>query len=142
MQEFKLQHPIGLTICRTLSPSDVENIDSVKKRDIGNGYCWFDFPISEIEGSKVAISLCFNERTLEMLILALANPDLYGGSWDDWSEAKERLCAKDTESWLRSKGFHTGTFPWGVIWAGYDSKGGSGSAAIRYNAEQGAAANP
>ncbi len=67
-----------------------------------------------------------------MITFALYNPERYGHGWNDWSEAKERACATDTEKWLSNLGYKLGIFPWGEIWAGYDAKGGSGSAGVRY----------
>ncbi len=77
--------------------------------------------------------MCFHNSVLELISFCVVDPGLYGKSWDDWSEEKEKLCAKHTGEWLVSNGYKIGKFSWGEVWVGYDSKGGSGHGSIRYN---------
>jgi hypothetical protein len=132
MQEFKLFHPIGIEISSELKEADVSVLPEVSKRDMKNGYVWYRFLPVTISGEVIAISLCFFNGTLKELSLGLANPDLYGGGWNDWSEEKEKARARDTEKWLNSLGFNAGKYYWGEIWANYDAKGASGSAGVRF----------
>jgi hypothetical protein len=133
--EFVLQHPCGLTISRRLAESDVAAVHGATRQDMGTGFVWYSLPMASICGSEVAMRLCFHESALDSLHVALADPGLYGGSWGDWSEERERLRAKNTEDWLRTLGYSTGTFAWGEVWAGYDPKGASGGGGIRYYVE-------
>ena len=63
---------------------------------------------------------------------AASNPELYGANWSEWSEQKEQLRARETEAFLQHLGYPQGEYDWGSVWAGYDSKGGSGRATIKY----------
>lgn len=130
--EFVLEHPRGIIISRDLSESEVHRLEGTKKNDMSTGYVWYSLPLSAINGSSVAISLCFHQGVIDSLNMALVDPTLYGGSWSDWTEDKERLRAQHTEDWLRTIGYTPGTFAWGEIWAGYDVKGGNGHAGVRY----------
>ena len=78
------------------------------------------------------MSLCFHNSALDSLSLALTDAALYGASWSDWSEERERLRARHTEDWLLALGYPAGTFSWGEVWAGYDPKGASGGGGVRY----------
>lgn len=131
-----LDHPCGVAISRRLLARDLDGIGGVNVRNMSMGYCWYDLPTTDIDGKRVSISLCFNEGSIHLLQLALADPKIYGAGWNDWSEAKERRRANDTKNWLKAMGYSTGRFAWGEIWAGFDPKGGSGCAAIRYDTEQ------
>jgi len=79
----------------------------------------------------VALSVAFNAGVLESITLTDARPE-FGANWGEWSEARERLRAESIGTWLTSKGFPAGKYPWGVVGWGYDAKGGSGSAVVRY----------
>ena len=135
-REFVLKHPCGLTISRRLAESDVAAVHGTTKQDMGTGFIWYSLPLATINGSKVAMSLCFHKSVLDSLHLALSDPALYGASWSDWSEDRERLRARHTEDWLRALGYMTGTFAWGDVWAGYDLKGASGGGCVRYLSNQ------
>ncbi len=131
-REFSLDHPCGVRICRILREAEVADLDGTNKQDMGTLYVWYSLPVAAIDEQRLAVSLCFHNGVLDSLRIAMVHPDLYGSGWDDWSEEKERLCAEHTEDWLREAGYPTGTYPWGEVWAGYDSKGGSGGGCIRY----------
>jgi hypothetical protein len=133
--EFVLDHPCGVTITRHLTQLGVADVEGTTKRDMGTGYFWYSLPESVIHGFRVAISLCFRGPALDSVQFALVDPVLYGASWNDWSEEKARLCAKDTGEWLRSPGYPSGRFAWGEVWAEYDPRGGSGGGGVRYFVE-------
>jgi len=130
--EFTLDHPCGVRIERALQQSAVAQLNDQHKQDMGTGYVWYSLSLADIDQKKVAVSLCFHEGVLDSLTITLVEDGLYGSSWADFAEEKERLRAKHTEEWLRAAGYPTGSFSWGEIWAGYDSKGGSGYGIIRY----------
>ena len=138
--DFIFDHPSGLRISRALRETEVATLEGVSKRDMGTNYVWYSLPNRNSESENILISLCFHSGTLDSISIALNDPDL-GSSWSDWSEQKEWMRADRTEAWLAAQGYPTGTYPWGEIWAGYDPKGGSGSAGIRYKSEQAAPSN-
>ncbi len=107
-------------------------LDGTIRRDMQTGYVWYSLPKADIDQKQVGVSLCFYKGVLHSLQIELVNPELYGSSWDDMTEEKQRLCAKHTEDWLRAMGYPTGSFPWGTVWAVYDSKAGLGYSLIRY----------
>lgn len=131
---FTFDHPSGLRISRDLRESDVASIDGVGRRDMGTGHVWYSVPSVASESSGILMSLCFRLGLLDSISIAASDADL-GSSWSDWSEEKERTRAKRTAAWLVAQGYMPGAFTWGEIWAGYDAKGSSGSAVIRYNSE-------
>ena len=132
--DFIFDHPSGLRISRALRETEVATLEGVSKRDMGTNYVWYSLPNRNSGSENILISLCFHSGTLDSISIAIDDPDL-GSSWSDWSEQKERMRADRTEAWLAAQGYPTGTYPWGEIWAGYDPKGGSGSAGIRYKSE-------
>ena len=132
MQEFKLDLPNGITISSVLSETEVSVLSDVNKRDMKNGYVWYSFPSTEVKGKKISFELCFFEGVIQSINIAMLNSELYGGGWNDFSETKEKKRAKDTEKWLSSIGYKIGKYSWGEVWAGYDSKGGSGCGVVRY----------
>ncbi len=80
----------------------------------------------------MSISLGFNNGILERVGIADAHPR-YGVSWDEWSEERQRQRALSIGTWITKLGFPKGSYLWGSVWYGYDSKGGSGSALVTYN---------
>jgi hypothetical protein len=132
VQEFKLDLQNGITLCSELSESKVAVMPDVNKRDMKNGYVWYALPANEINGENIIFNLCFFHSIIQSLDISISNSEKYGGSWNDFSEAKERSRAKDTENWLSNIGYQVGKYSWGEIWAGYDAKGGFGHAVVRY----------
>ncbi|MEW8439689.1 MAG: hypothetical protein AB2689_16195 [Candidatus Thiodiazotropha taylori] len=132
MEKFTVKLPDGIVISSELKEEDISSVREVKKHDMKNGYVWYYLPAVELHNENIVFSLCFYNGTIDSLNISIFNPELYGHGWNDWSEEKEKACAKDTESWLLSIGYRTGKYSWGEIWAGYDSKGGSGHAGVRY----------
>ncbi|MDP1539462.1 MAG: hypothetical protein Q8L72_02260 [Moraxellaceae bacterium] len=132
VHEFKLDLRNGIVLCSELSESTVSSFPDVNQRDMKNGYVWYTLPIVDINGESVVFSLCFFNSRIQSLSISIANPQKYGSSWNDFSESKEKLRAKDTEKWLSSIGYQVGKYLWGAVWAGYDSKGGFGHAVVRY----------
>jgi hypothetical protein len=133
--EFIFDHPSGLRISRDLLEADVASIAGVGRRDMGTGYVWYSLPIWSCGCDHIVMSLCFQSGSLDSISIALNDPDS-GSCWSDWAEEKERTRADLTEGWLAAQGYPTGTYSWGEVWAAYDSRGGSGSAGIRYKRQQ------
>lgn len=132
MQKFRLDLKNGLTLLSELSELEVSVYQDVHKRDMGNGYVWYSLLPVEMNGEKIVFNLCFFGAKLQNVNISLTNPELYGSSWNDFSEDKEKIRAKDTEKWLANIGYKTGKYAWGEVWAGFDSKGGIGHAIVRY----------
>lgn len=132
MHEFKLDLGNGITLSSELSESDVSALPDVHQRDMKNGYFWYTLPTIAIHGESVGFSLCFFSSKIESISIFVTNVQKYGASWNDFSESKEKLRAKDTEKWLSGIGYRVGKYSWGEVWAGYDSKSGFGHAVIRY----------
>ena len=132
MKPFELEIKDGVVISSDLKEKDLQLLEGIEKRDMGNGYVWHSFSSSVSGSGHMAVQLCFLNGTLDSVHCALIDPDKYGKDWNDWSEEKENQRAKDTEKWLRDIGYPVGNYPWGNIWAGFDAKGGTGSAIIRF----------
>ncbi|MEO7456323.1 MAG: hypothetical protein ABIY52_08675 [Gemmatimonadaceae bacterium] len=130
--EFRLDHPCGLAIRRGLDESAAEALPDARRRDMLTGHVWYDLPQADIHGTRVAMSVCFVQRQLTLMQCAVADPALYGASWDDWSEAKERLRAHATERWLADAGYPVGTYSWGEVWARYHDRDASGGGGITF----------
>lgn len=100
---------------------------------MGNGYVWYTIPEHQILGKNVIFDLCFLNGKIYSINFWLHDDTLYGSSWDDWSEEKEKLRADDTVSWVIAIGYQPGKYSWGEIWAGLDKKEGLGGGGVRYN---------
>jgi hypothetical protein len=137
VKDFELWHPAGIRISRDLKEVELTSAlpgVEASKTDMRTGWIWYRLPPFTDGEVVVAMSLGFNSGLLERV--TLTNADVtFGGSWNEWSEEKERLRAASIGAWLRSKGFAAGTYSWGSVWAGFDAKGGSGSASVEYAAQ-------
>jgi hypothetical protein len=132
--EFEVHHPAGLSIGRALTEAAVSAAfagEALQREDMGTGWIWIGLPPFRDGEVLVAVSLGFNQCRLEHISLTDADPR-YGKSWDDWSEAQERLRGESIGRWLAGKGYPSGSYPWGTVWSGYDEKGAFGTASIRY----------
>lgn len=129
---FELTLSNGINIYANLKELEISSLENIRKNDMNTGYVWYSFEPCEVLGEKIHISICFYKGKCDSISLALYNPEKYGAGWDDWSEEKEKACAKDTENWLAKIGYPTGNYSWGTIWAGYDPKGGLGHAGVRF----------
>jgi len=98
------------------------------------GWVWYRLPVFIDEGITVGIALGFNGGTLEQISLSDVDPK-FGTGWSEWSEEKEKQRAESIGNWLTGKGYRTGAYEWGGVWAGFDPKGGFGTATVRYAAK-------
>jgi hypothetical protein len=132
VSEFSLNHPAGLIVSRALTEEAFLALDlGSTHRDMGTGWVWYQLPVFLDAGVSVAVALGFNAGPLELITLTDVDPR-FGISWDDWSEQQERLRAREIADWLSGKGFPSGNYSWGSIWAGYDEKAGIGQAGVRF----------
>ncbi|WP_038165120.1 hypothetical protein [Verrucomicrobium sp. BvORR106] len=131
-REFSMEHPRGLRIHRKLGEFEAALLNGVERHDMKTGYVWYYLKDEATNPGRLNVGLCFFNGTLKIVSLSVRDEDL-GTSWDDFSEETEHLRAARTEAWLAEHGFPTGEHAWGSIWAGFDAKGGYGSAVIRYD---------
>ena len=79
---------------------------------------------------RLAVAAFFCDSQLEAVHLAVLTPELAS----QWSERNERARVVENDKWLRSQGLKPGhVYPWGSVWSGYDPKGCSGQAVVRYS---------
>ena len=130
--EFALLHPCGLRIQKELRELSVKGLAGVEAEEMGNGYVWYQLPEAEIAGQTVASRLCFFKGTLELLSVAVVDSELYGGSWSDWTEEKEKARMVATGRWLSALGCPLGKYSWGTVFAELDPKTGDGSGGVRF----------
>jgi hypothetical protein len=131
-EHFELEHPSGVLLSRALTEDALLKLlpdVAQSKNDMRTGWVWYRLPPIHDGEYLIVFGLGFHNGLLEMMALADGNAR-FGTNWNEWSEEKERLRAKSTESWLYGKGFHVGTYPWGSIGADFDPKGGKGSATV------------
>jgi hypothetical protein len=95
------------------------------------GWVWYQLPPVSDGTVVVGISLGFNLGRLEMIQLTDTDKT-YGANWRQSSEEGERSRAESISRWLNAKGFPPGAYRWGAISAGFDPKGGFGSATVRF----------
>lgn len=124
--EFRLEHTAGVTICRSSHFKQLEVVEGSNVREMGMGYTWVDLPLAEISGLNLSISVCFRDEAVESLSFSVIYADRFGSGWNDWSEEKEQLRAKEIEKWLQKEGYPSGSYDWREVWTGFDSKGGCG----------------
>jgi hypothetical protein len=127
--QFILQHPAGLSISSSLTEADLAGIDC-PRNDMGTGWVWYQLPAYQEDDVLVGIGLGFNLGKLAQVSLSDTD-NKFGSGWENWSEEKEKLRAKSIGKWLSRKGFPSGHYAWGVVWCGYDAKGGFGAALVQ-----------
>lgn len=120
------------TIHPLISVENLLHFPGLRVNDLYNGYCWYEFVTYSTSDKHVAVGICFHEGHFSAARLSLWDSAIYGTSWSDWTEQKQKLCARDTEEWLRTKGFEPGEYEWGSVWVGYDEKSASGHSLIQY----------
>jgi hypothetical protein len=132
--EFELQLPTGVCISRKLTEqallASLPGIED-SRRDMCTGWVWYQLPPVSDGTVVVGISLGFNLGRLEMIQLTDSDKT-YGANWRQWSEEGERSRAESISRWLNAKGFPPGAYRWGAISAGFDPRGGFGSATVRF----------
>lgn len=132
MERFTLELPNGISVSPELQENEVSSKRDVTKHDMGNGYVWYFYTATSFKSEDVSFSFCFLNQTIMSLNIALSDKEKYGSGWDDFSEEKEKLRAFDTKIWLNKTKINPSCKSWGDLSVGYDSKGGCGSAIIRF----------
>jgi len=115
-----------------MAESDASSLVGVRRRDMRNGYVWYDLSEGAIEGEAIGMSLCFFRGQLASISVAVVDAR-FGAPWTDWSEQKEQARTVATREWLERLGYPPGSYSWGEVWAEYDSKGAFGGGGVRYN---------
>lgn len=123
----------GIVVSSSLSENEVQGVKGVERADKGNGYSQYVPPVVKICGKNVRVSLHFLNGKIEYVFFDLIDPALYGSGWNDFSEEKEKLRARDTEVWLKVLGYSVDQYSWGTIWAGFDPKSGNGHGGVRFD---------
>ena len=134
VRDFEFLHLSGVHISRHLKDAELVSVlpaVEASKADMLNGWVWYRLPSFTDGEVVVSISLGFNDGALQFVILTDAHTK-YGAGWSEWSDEKERLRVSSIGGWLARMGYPVGTYSWGSISAGYDAKGGAGSASVRY----------
>lgn len=95
-------------------------------------WCSFRF---EAGAESVVLAVFFKSEVLESVRITVTDPR-FGTGWDDWSQEKEMQRKSANDQWLLAHGLTPGKqYAWGSVWSGFDPKGGSSSAVIRYATE-------
>jgi hypothetical protein len=133
MSAFCIPHPCGVSLGRETRPADVVSIEGAEFSETIPGSGYYRIPPFTAYGELVACLVYVSGNRVTQLSFGLADPEKYGSSWEDATEAKERQCAEDTEKWLAHLGVPSGEYSWGTVWTGFDMKGFSGGGLVRYS---------
>ena len=112
---FTLDHPLGISISRSLVESSLPTSDLIERRDMKNDYIWYDVTPTIIYDRLIAISLCFHNGLIDSLSIYACNEDDSTKSWGDWSETTERSNAEAVKTWLTSLGYPMGVYGLSLI---------------------------
>lgn len=127
---LNITHHSGLIISKDTMMSELEDLPFVNSSSTLENYTWFHIQNFEYESVTLSVSLLYHNSKLNTIQLALVDEVLYGESWYDYSERKERKRARDMEKWLSSKGISNGSYDWGDVWIGFEGKTPFGGAII------------
>ncbi|WP_437981364.1 hypothetical protein [Sorangium sp. So ce117] len=95
---------------------------------------WCSFRFEE-GAESVVLAVFFKAEVLESVHITVVDPT-FGTGWDDWSQEKELQRKAANDQWLLAHGLTPGEhYAWGSVWSGFDPRGGSSSAVIRYVTE-------
>ena len=130
---------ISLTLQAGLPYEQVEaTFSSFKQseRDHRNGYRWLDLHRLSFGGKPAGLGLCFfHSHLCELHWDVSLREDTSDTSWPTQEESDQTVVfLHETLRPMLSRPFSSGDerFPWGVVWALYDAKGGFASAGLRY----------
>lgn len=106
------------------------------ERDLRNGYTWLEFAGWSFGGKPAWASLCFHQDRLSELHWSVSLRDeVSGTSWPAQEECdREVAFLRVALRAMLGRSFSSGgeTFPWGVMWADFDQRGGFAGAGLRY----------
>lgn len=132
---FELLHPQGLRIARGLSSAQLLHAHAAlveTSSEPGAGWAthrlhpWMD------GGLRLGVELMFHHGLLAECHLWRDDGATCAGSWEGWSERKERQRARALRDWLAARGSPVGVYAWGEIWAQYEPRSGFGGGGVRY----------
>jgi hypothetical protein len=102
-------------------------------QDMGTGWAWQFLSQPLPDGGRWSISLGHHEPRLARVTLSRHTADEPRG-WAGWTREREERKAVEMDAWLDAQVGRERTFRWGETWAGFDGKGGFGSAGLVYEA--------
>jgi hypothetical protein len=86
----------------------------------------------DASNEKMSLSVSFRDEVLESVRISSSGAE-FGSNWNDWSKEKELARLEANNLWLSSQGVTTSSqYSWGVVWSGFDVKGGFSSVVVRY----------
>ena len=89
-------------------------------------WCSFKFPVPT---ESLVLAVFFNGECIQSVHLTIVDIDSA-----PWSQEAELRRKEANDNWLISKGLTPGkTYAWGSVWSGYDPRGGSSSAVLRFS---------
>ena len=103
---------------------------NISVRDIENGYIHYTIRGVIIEKISFSFLIIFNHEQLHMIIFGFDYSPT--DNWSNWSEEKELKRLDKYEKWLTQQIGTKRNYPWGVVEASFDRKGGSTSIVMRY----------
>lgn len=132
---FELLHPQGLRIARGLGAKQLVGDHAAlieRCSEPGDGWAMYRLHPWMDGGLCLGVDLMFRHGLLAECHLWHDDDALYGSSWDDWSERKERQRARALRDWLAARGSPVGVYGWGEVWASYEPRRGFGGGGVRY----------
>lgn len=108
------------------------------ERDLRNGYVWLELERLSFGGKPAWVSVCFHQGRLSELHWSVSlRDDVSDTSWPTREESdREVAFLRAVLHPMVGRSFASGgeTFPWGVMWANFDERGGFAGAGLRYAA--------
>lgn len=109
------------------------------ERDLRNGYAWLEFAGLSFGGKPAWASVCFHRGRLSELHWSVSlRDDVSDTAWPTREECdREVAFLRAALLPMLGRSFSSGgeTFPWGVMWANFDERGGFAGAGLRYTAD-------
>jgi hypothetical protein len=128
-----------VVICRNLSREEAAAGLSQFYRsqtDHGNGYEWLVFGGVSFGGRPCGFSLCFHRGRLTQVHWGVSLPNApQAGGWPTREAIDAEIAfVRGILQQSLGRSFVSGEerFPWGIVWATFDSKGFQASAGVRY----------
>jgi hypothetical protein len=130
---------ISLTLCEGLAYEAAKSELSSFRRgeqDHRNGYRWLHLHGLSFGGKPAGLGLCFFHNHLCELNWGVSlREDTSDTSWPTQEEYDREIAFhREMLRPMLSRPFSAGNerFPWGIVWAVFDAKGGDASAGLRY----------
>ena len=104
--------------------------ENISVRDVETGYIHYTVRDIYIGESNFIFVTTFYHETINSVSFVFDYSPT--DTWNDWSEEKELKRLDKYEKWLTQQIGTKRNYPWGVIGASFDAKGGSTSIVMRY----------